>query len=359
MNRLLTDAKQLDRLIQESTGPCLSLEVPTQNDPVQKKHNSLVVRTIVKEAATLIDNMVAPDEIKKDLKFKLISIYEAIDFKYSWHGIGIYVSPAIVMHILFPFQVTKRVNLGQRFIIRNVLQLKQYMEPYKVMLLASNKVRLFSAIGEVLEEVNEGGFPMTYEEDYEYSKQAMGNSYGYAMKGFEKDKTTVLEGRIKAFFHDADEMLRNYIGNSAQNVVLAGTEEVLDNFERSSGGKLVVGEVTGSFNDSNLKDMAEKAWQCIREYKYAKTKDAVALLDEQRGRNLLVSGADDVLNVAKEGRGQVLFVEKDYQYTRDPLGVYDLVDEAILTVLEKDGDVVITENDELIGYGRIAMKLRY
>ncbi|MTI26622.1 hypothetical protein [Fulvivirga kasyanovii] len=359
MNRLLTDTKQLDRLIQESTGPCLSLEVPTQNDPVQSKHNNLVVRTIVKEATTLIDNMVAPDNVKKDLKFKLISIYETIDFKYSWHGIGIYISPAIVMYVHFPFHVTKRINLGQRFIIRNVLKLKQYMEPYKVLLLTSNKIRLFTVAGDVLEEVNDSHFPMTYDEEYEYSKLVMGNSYGYTMKGFEKDRAAMQQSRINTFFNEADEMLKNYADDVNQNVVLAGTEEVLANYERSSGGALVVGEVTGSYNDYNLKIMAEKAWQCIREYKYARTKEAITLLDEQRGGNLVVSGADDVLNVAKEGRGQVLYVEKDYQYTKDPLGVYDLVDEAILTILEKNGDIVITENDELIGYGRIAMKLRY
>lgn len=359
MNRLLKDTGLLDKLIQEKVGPCLSLEIPTQNDPVQKGHNGLLIRTIIKEGTTLLEEMTIPEDVKKDLKYKLLSVYESIDFKYSWHGLGIYVSPAIVTYLNFPFQVTKQVNIGPRFTIRNVLQLKQYMEPYKVMLLTGNKVRLFTAVGESIEEVNNDRFPMVYNEEYEYAKPYAGNSFGYTMKGFEKDKGDMHENRIMAFFREADEALEAYLKDKDQNVILVGTEKILSDFEKSSSGVSVAGEVTGSYNDFNLTQMAEKAWQCMKEYKDANTKELVASLDEQKGHNLIVSGADDVLNVAKEGKGQILFIEKDYRYVKDPLGVYDVTDDAIMTVLEKNGTVVFTDNDELAGYGRIVMKLRY
>lgn len=360
MQELLLDHHLLLAVMQENNGPCITIEIPTRRDPSARGQNTTHLRLVLEEAIKRLSKMEILPEITTELSERLWGLYEAIDMRISLDGLGIFVSPEISTFVRYPFAIAERTEVGSRFMYRNLLYLKQYCEPYKILLLSKEGARLFSALGNAMVEEKEAGFPYILRDEYEYERPIRGTSFGYAMKSFEKDKGIVEADRLKAFLQEVAEAAQEHILGTTQEVVVAGAKRVLDGFRHLRHSLPVIGEVEGSFGNDNLHELSAQAWYTCNKVKNQNIKEQIHKLDEL-GRAMIESGADSVWQTAKEGRGQFLMVEKDYNLvqSKDGGGQIDIVDEAIAAVLERKGKVIFTENDALLQYDRILMKLRY
>lgn len=123
---------------------------------------------------------------------------------------------------------------------------------YYVLSLSQKKVSLLKLHDTATEEIRDGVFPMTMVDEFEYSKSSRGNSFGYALKGFEKDKSFVKKERFMHFLRTVNEKLKRYLTDDSA-LLLAGTVEDRNNFRKVSDyNSLISGEISGSFNSSNL-----------------------------------------------------------------------------------------------------------
>lgn len=99
-----------------------------------------------------------------------------------------------------------------------------------------------------MEEISDDVFPMIFDDDHEYAKSSRGNSYGYALKNFEKDKSFVKKERFTQFLRLVNEKLKDYLHDD-NALMLAGTNEDCAAFKRVSPfTQMVIGEISGSFN---------------------------------------------------------------------------------------------------------------
>ncbi|ELR71905.1 hypothetical protein C900_02144 [Fulvivirga imtechensis AK7] len=357
MHHLMLDPDLVSKVTKDN-GLCVTLQIPTRRDPSAWEENDLSLRLAVNEVTELIEKARAPEKLKKDLSNKVNVLYESVDPKQALDGMGMYVSAELSALLRFPFTVKKEVEVGKYFKFRNVFYLQQYTEPYKILLLSKKMIRLFSAVGNVLVEEKNEDFPLLYNEEYEYSRPALGNSYGYTMKSFEKDKSLMQSQRMNAFIRSADAQVQKYISGTGQKAILAGSAELLHEFQPSNP-ELIMGSVTGSFTDRNMHVLAENAWYAVKEHKDANINALIGTIRELRNRALVISGADDSYAVAKEGRAQFLLVDKNYHYYVSNDEKHDLVDNIITTVLEKNGEVMFAEPGALKEYDHLVMKLRY
>ena len=357
MHDLMLDPDLVNK-VTKNNGLCVTLQVPTRRDPSAWKENDLSLRLAVKEALEILAGCPGSEKVKSDLSKKINALYDTIDPKQALDGIAIFASTDLSVVLRYPFPVVREVVVGSHFKFRNILYLQQYIQPYKILLLGKKSIRLFSAVGNVLLEEQNEDFPFTFNEEYEYSKPALGNSFGYTMKGFEKDKSLMKEKRISSFVQSADVLLQKNLAGTGQKVVVAGSKELLHEF-KTSDPSLMVGTVVGSFTNSNIHVLAQKAWYAIKDYQDTVIGDYIDAIHELRKRNLIVSGPDDTYAVAKEGRGQFLLVERDHHYYPDVDKDVDLVDTIIVTVLEKKGEVMFTNPEALADYDHMVMKLRY
>ena len=66
---------------------------------------------------------------------------------------------------------------------------------YFILSISRKRIFLISISGGQPSEVKDGGFPMTFSDDYEYARSVIGTSFGYSSKGYEKDKSILKEKR--------------------------------------------------------------------------------------------------------------------------------------------------------------------
>lgn len=103
------------------------------------------------------------------------------------------------------------------------------------------------------------GWPIPFQDDYEYARSTRGTSFGYSAKGFEKDKSIVKEHRFIAFLKHADQVLKKSLPKKA-NLVVAGTDRDRADFLKNSRcGANLIGEVKGSFSAYNHQKLIESS----------------------------------------------------------------------------------------------------
>ena len=135
---------------------------------------------------------------------------------------------------------------------------------YLILSLNRTKISLFKVVDSHATEIVDETFPMIYREEYEYSKSARGTSYGFSLKGFEKDKSVLTEIRFITFLRSADERLKLYLKNGIP-LILAGVKKELADFETITHHKdHLAGEVAGSYSNYNRNDLIRKSMEIMQ-----------------------------------------------------------------------------------------------
>ncbi len=363
-------------LLNEKGNICISVIVPAHRLSPERRVDKLEVIRAIEKAGQLLQYKYSEKETEPLIK-TMDELYKTIDFTHNLDGLGLYVSPNIKLLVQFPFPVEEKVMAGSNFEIRDLLYKINYAIPYYVLVLTEQGGHLFEGRWNNLFEIKDNNFPVEYEDEFVYSKPAHSAKYaGYShVKGFEKDKSELEAIRFRDFFRKADKLLDNYLINDTP-LLLTGVEKELALFDSvTSHAKNIADKITGSYNYSNEKQLADIAWPVI--YLYLKKERAILVKEfaEKIGEGLGITGIQDIWRATQEGKAFKLLVEKDYRsrgfLTEDeyhlllhpPGGPHkilpDAVDDLIETVLEKKGHVFFMDNDMLKDYNRIALITRY
>jgi hypothetical protein len=272
--------------------------------------------------------------------------------------------------------VLEKVMVGDNFELRDLIYKMNYSKPYFALLLTEKEVRLFEGSLDKLKEIKDGNFPKKYEEEFIYNPPSRGTPSGHAhVRNFEKDKSALEEIRFKDFFRNTDELLNDYLVNNIP-LILLGTEKELGWFrDISAHKKQIIGEITGSYDYSNLTELANMVCPVMKSHLDNETVELIKEFIEKIGEHRGISGIQEVWQAAREGRGLKLLVEKDFRkpgfvvkdayrlFLRPPQNSHkilaDAVDDIIEMVLEKNGEVFFTYDDALKDFQRIALITRY
>ncbi|HJW31407.1 MAG TPA: hypothetical protein VJ508_19395, partial [Saprospiraceae bacterium] len=214
-------------------------------------------------------------------------------------------------------------------------------------------------------------------ETYEYARPARSTSRtGYAHeKSVEKDKSILEEIRVKDFFHHLDERLNRYLRPNAPLFVF-GTKEILGYYkEMTKHGKRIAGMETGSYGNTGTAQIGMMAWPLMQAFLKRNYAQSIGVFQEKIGVGQGVSGIQSVWNVAHEGRGWRLLMEKDFRcpgfvtlddqflHLTAPLQphriITDAVQEIMGMVMRKNGEVMMVDNGMLSAFDRIALITRY
>ena len=355
---------------------CVSIIVPLHRLSPERRVDKLEVKRAIEKAGQLLQYKYSEKETEPLLK-TMDTLYQTIDFTHNLDGLGLYVSPNIKLLVQYPFPVEEKVMAGNNFEIRDLLYKVNYAVPYYVLMLTEKGSRLFEGRWDNLFEIKDNNFPMEYEDDFVYAKPAHSASYaGYShVKGFEKDKSELEAIRFRDFCRKTDKLLDKYLINDTP-LLLTGVEKELALFDSiTNHSKNIADKITGSYNYSNEKQLADIAWPAIYHYFKKERTKLVKEFAEKIGEGHGVTGIQDIWNATQEGRAFKLLVEKDYRcpgflteneyhlHLQPPVGPHkilpDAVDDLIEVVLEKNGHVFFVDNDMLKDYNRIALITRY
>ena len=305
------------------------------------------------------------------------SLFQQIDFNRNKEGVGIFVSPGIKRLISFPFPVTKKIAVQESFHLHDLIYTENYGIVYYLLDISKKEIHLFKGMMDHLEEIKDENFPKEIVDNYEYNKPSHSNSgSGYAhVKEVEKDKSIMSQIRLKKIFRQTDKSLSKYIVTKDTPLLLCGPAKDISIYRSATKHpENIVTSISDNYKGTSIHDLEVLAWLQIRSFIDEQKLKLVNEFKEKRGEGLGVYGIEKIWTAAKEGRGLVLLVEKGYGKTafvtmdnrlflQDPgekdARYCDVVDEIINTVLEKNGKVIVVENDILEDYERIALIMRY
>ena len=121
-----------------------------------------------------------------------------------------------------------------------------------ILLLSKKEVSLLTFRNHELDEIRDGVFPMTFEDDYEYARASRGNSFGFSLKGFEKDKSITRKQRYQHFLNEVNKKLKHYL-TPESNLFIAGTDQDRATFRHISDyNHLVAHEFSGGYQVKRL-----------------------------------------------------------------------------------------------------------
>jgi hypothetical protein len=350
--------------------PSVSILMPTHRTFPDNKQDSIRLRNL----AAVARKRLVKEFDKKESEKILSSIdkkIEEIDFNYAKDGLAIFANNETTRLFEFPFPVQERVIIDKTFATRDLVFAYNRSQPYYVVVINDKYTKIYTGIRENLTEVKHPSLPVA---NFIHENKDGMEDVSY------NDRVVENEQRLKNFYREADDILKQLIGTEQIPFIITGTPRQTSMYRDITRlGHNLFGEVHGSYENSSEAELAKLAWPVAKESFAEKRKLILEEVEKAIKAKKFASGIDEVWKLAAEGRAQVLLTEINFSYpavlseagqlaASDKLNgssgtkgevIEDAVDEIIESVVSKGGRAVFFDNGKLAEFGKIAMILRY
>lgn len=378
-------------LLQQISGyPALTITLPTHRTSPDNRQDPIRVKNLVEQAASRLLAEFSKRDIAPLLD-RLEKLTEEIDYRYTLDGLALFVNRDFARAIQLPFTLKERVHVDETFLTRDLVFAMNRTPRYWVLALSEKPTRLYEATGDDLIEIQDGGFPITYEgpsEDQSLpSTSRRWRSSGQAFHegpGGERSfpggtglkRSAYRDEYHRRFFRQIDAALKPFLADEPLPLAVVGVDRFLASFNEITDYKdSILTTLEGSHDKTSPHELGKLVWTLVKDALAEQRQQVLSELDKAVGERKSVSTIGEVWRFASEGRGRLLLVEKDFHFPArvdetgrhltpaDDVAAPDVVDDAvneiIETVLSKQGRVVFLENGQLETHQRIALILRY
>ncbi len=367
---------EFTRIYNESGKICVSVIIPTHKLSHERQADKVILSKAIEKAKKQLHEKFGVYFLGT-IEESLNDLFNNVDFDHNEEGLGLFVSETSKLTVKFPFPVAEKIIIGNHFEIRDLLMTEKYNTPYFVLIINGQGAKLYKGQMDHLVEIADDYFPAVYTDDYEYNPpgKASFHSGSSVVEQFDKDKSVQQAIHFKNFLQKTDKKLGSYLGKDADLILLAPRKElawfnsITDHFQR------IISAIHGNFQHETLTEIANHCWKAMMKHLDKTSQQEYEQFKEKVGQKNAVFGLDQVWKYAKEGNALKLLVEKDFMFTcytdeleyelhgspidKDEKLIPDAVDELIRLVLDNNGGVSFTENDQLKDYDRIALITRY
>lgn len=358
--------EEIHEIQSDNSYPCVSILLETHRTFPDNKTDSIRLKNLVKDAKERLKNEFQESEVAEIIN-GLDEIVSGVDYNYLLDGMAILVSKNTRKRIDLPFKVDDRVVINKTFATKDLVYTYNRSPRYIVLLLSEQPTRLFKGYRDSLVEVENSGFPKIYEGPGVTEELPDG-------KGI--DKSAYRDDMMRAFFREVDKSLTDVLKSEKLPVALLGVDRNISYFKHvSENFDKVIAVKHGSYDKHTAHEISKLIWPEVRNSFAESRKDLLSKLENSKKENKFAAGLDELWKLGLEGRIQTIYVDKEYDPAavlddnglkvlengeRDIPGVIDdVVDELVETVINKSGDVVFFEKDELKDYDRLAAILRF
>ncbi len=351
---------QIRQLIQYTSFPCVSVIIRTHTTHPENQKDDTQLRNQFKEVERRLTAENVDKRIFGAIMHDLNFLAEEIDHQFNSEGLILFVSQNHRSWHRVGFPVDDRVIIDETFATRDLVRQVLDSKRYRILTLSDKAIRLFKGYDRQLIETRYKHFPA----------DISGMLSHHRGEGNEKDKRKELLNRIDKDFQDV-------IRTEPLPLVLMGTEQNISAFKSvSDRTDRITAEITGNFDDTPHKLIAEQAVDALGDVKAYLHQQHLDELGEAVGANSYASGIQQVWRGAFKANGRKLFVENSYKQAGIVVGgidgyelefvddhtapgvIDDLVDEAIEEVLKYGGEVAFMPDGSLEKHNRIALILR-
>jgi hypothetical protein len=338
MNRAL-----LRELQRQCVYPSVTLLMNTRTgaslDPAD--HDALL--RLVHSADIRLDGDV-PDEVRIDVVRRAVQLVNSIVDEPPSVAIAVCVSPHEAALVRLGREVRDRCVIDDTFATRDMVADVNRTAVFRVITLSDRKARLLVGNRNRLIEVRSEGWPLLRDDDQTLAQWSRAVSHAMRQEQGEHAVPTVLAG--------VDRSIREILKHDQLRAI---------------------GIISGNHDRTGWDELHDAAWPLVVDWLRSDHDRATRRLDAARSAKRYAGGIDEVWELARDGRVELLVVEESFDYParlRDgrleaatdaeaPDVIDDAVDELIEAVLQRGGEAVIVPEGQLERHERLAAVLRY
>jgi len=348
--------------------PAVTIYAPTHRSYPDNQQDPVRVRNLVREArerlAREADGAVA-DEIGQALE----DLAETIDFQHTLDGLALFVGGGVAAVHQIPFHVEPRVIVDETFATRDLVYALNRSPRYRVLSLSEKPTRLYEGMHTHLEERTDNRFPLANE----------GPEGTGPVKGTPRGNSALRDERHRQFFREVSRRLAEVHAADPLPLVLVGIDRYQAFFrEVAKGaphGDAIITTLSGSHDRTPAHELGQKVWPQVLDRVETRKAERLDELEAAVGAGRSASGLEQVWRAARENRGALLLVERDFareaRVAEDGMSLSldageggvshldDAVGEVVETVFAQGGEVAFVEPGALARHQRIALILRY
>ena len=379
--------EELRELLEERTGPCVSIYMPAEKGSIETKQNPVRFRKLLREAERkLAASAVKPATIKSLAAPAHKLLEDHMFWQYQEGGVAVFLSPKIKRVYTLPLKFTEMAAANGRFCVRQLLPLFAEDARFCVLALSQRSVQLFQCTRYSVGVVDLRRTPKSISQLLEFNHgekqlQFHSKTEGWAAHGARAgafhggaEDTDEEKENILNYFHSINRAVSVLLGGSAGPLVLAGVDYLTRIYKKANTyPQLCEGRLPGSAAGQRPEELRDKAWELVKpgfeEGARAAVRQFGQLQDTPRASNHLKT----ILRAANEGRVETLFVsvrdqrwgffdaesgEMDLHRKPDPLDM-ELLDLCTARTLDQGGKVYALEPERMPGKAPAAAIFRF
>jgi hypothetical protein len=357
-------------LFESHEPPCLSLFLPTHPAGNGGQQDPLRLRNMLHDGEGRLRALGLRGPQAKAVMLPARELLEDGRFwRQGGDGLAVFLSPGWHLVLRAPFGVPERLAVGDRFLVRPLLQGLWPDERFYVLALSLSGARLFVGSRFELSAVEAHDMPHGMQDVERYlvhEKQLQGHS-GPRIGGASErllhghgPGDDPVEERVLEYFRQVDRAVAPHLRDRSP-LVLAAVDYLLPLYRRAGAGELIMDEaVVGSPDAVPPHELHARAWAIVE-----RRVQAGRAAELERYRELAAKGrasADlrEIVAALRQARIEVLFVAEDQVvwgradgdgewlvHAESEPGDVDLLDRAAVDVLRTGGTVYSLPREQL------------
>lgn len=372
--------EQLKRLIEPTTGPCVSIYLPTARAGVEARQGSIRLKNLLKQA----EKELAAQGLKTAQVAALLEPAQKLCenngfWRYQGDGLAVFRSPEKFYYYRLPIHFDELVVVTDRFHVKPLMRLFTEDGRYYLLTLSKNDIRLFQCTRFGIREVElPAETPRSFTEvlalegvERQIQVHTAGSTVKFHGHGA-KDEDE--KENLREFFRRVDRGVREVLREDRAPLVLAGVEYLFPLYrEASTHPNLIERGVAGNPEGKRPEELQAEAWKIVEPHLRRSRLEAARRFEELAGGPRASGDVKTVVPAAWQGRVEHLFVAAGRQLwgSFDPEtlevqvsqehrpGDRDLLNLAAVHTFLNNGAVYAVEPEEVPGGGLVAAVFRY
>jgi hypothetical protein len=355
--------EKLEQLALEKNHPCVTVSLNTHRTFPDNKQDIILLKNLLSEARERVIKQFGKRGPEALLE-KIENIEKNTDNNYNLNSMHIFISGQTAEIIKSPLPASENsVHVSDSFAIKPLIKMLNQTEDYLILFLSQSGVQLYHAINDSIDsEIRNEDFPFDESPYYHTAHDKL------------SDPETV-DNMVRQFLNLVDKSVLHVYNERKLKCVVVCTE---DNYSRlmqvTDNVSMYYGYVPVNYNNTALHSIASQAWEMVSADLNNKQTSAIKEVQDAVGAGLVSTDLREIYRAAKEGRGDLLIVDRSFSQAAIPVGEFDLefsdnknapgviddiTSEIAWQVLSKKGRVIFTPQEELHKLGKIVLKLRY
>ena len=346
--------------------PCISISLNTHRTHPDNQQDAILLKKLLREAEQELEKGYGKSASAPYVE-KLRAIPDSLNMSYNLDSMHIFLSESTEKILRLPIPSSQdNVHIDSRFDLKPLIKAMNRTEDYLILLLSEGGTALYEALNDgIIREIEMHGFP--FEENPWYLPRAV-----------ERSDAKRVDNQSREYMNRIDKALNKVHHDLGLSCIVVSTS---DNFHMlqqvADKPSVYVGHVDKNYRERAPHQLAESAWEVVKKLLSERRKAAVEEMKKAQGQSKVLTDLGEIYRAAREGRGELLLAGTSFAQAVKKLDehsieiingeaeaasenhIKDITPELALEVYSKKGRVIFAEDEELNGFGKIALKIRH